>query len=141
MGGLHGKVAAEYLGSTLAFDFRFATEDTTIMFNNVALGFQVSGALAFFLPRYVGPAKATELLISNETITAQQALELGLISDIVAPDGLEDRCRQKLAEIAKLPMSAVAATRRLLQPESMEVERFLERSFKAIYIAGIRKTR
>ncbi|MGH3392249.1 MAG: enoyl-CoA hydratase/isomerase family protein [Actinomadura sp.] len=85
---LHGPVAGMGISFALACDFRFA--DPTTKFVSPFLNIGLSGGdvgLSWLLPRVVGPAKAAEILYRAQTLTAQHAHELGMVTDVVAAGG------------------------------------------------------
>ncbi len=60
--------------------------------------------MTYFLPRVIGPSKAAELMIEDPTMTAADALERGLVSQVVPADELLDVATAKAAELgAKAP--------------------------------------
>ncbi len=130
---MDGKITAEYLGTVLPYDFRFATLDTVFTFPNLRVGIPVTAHLAFYLVRHVGEAKAAEILLTGDDLRVAQAQQLGLITGIVPRDELEVRCLEQLARVTRLPAGAVAATRRLLRPEPEELEQMVARSFDKIW--------
>ena len=56
--------------------------------------------MTYFLPRVIGPSKALELLLNDPNLTAQDALDAGLVSEVVPADALMDRAREKAAKLA-----------------------------------------
>jgi enoyl-CoA hydratase/carnithine racemase len=124
--GLHGKVTLEYLAAVMPFDFRIATHDTEAIFPNVRLGFPPSGHLAYQLQRIVGPAKATEIFLSGDSLPAPQLLELGMVSKVVDDDSLKQQCIETLRKVCAQPPLALAATRQIMQPDEKDFNRFVE---------------
>ena len=60
--------------------------------------------MTYFLPRVVGPDQALQLLLNDPLLSAEQALELGIVSKVVAPDELLAEARAKAAKLgAKAP--------------------------------------
>ncbi len=127
--GIQGRVAGEFFATILPYDFRFAARDTVLIFPSVNLGFPPSGALAYYLERFVGPAKATEILMSGHELTVSDADALGLVTAVVDQEKLLERCLEALITVCRAPVSALSATRHLLQPEVTEIEAYLNRAF------------
>ena len=96
-------------------DMRIASEHAKFAEIFVKLGIIPGDGGAWFLPRAVGMAKACEMAFTGDTIDAQEALECGLVSKVVAADQLM-KAANKLAErIAVNPGHAVRMTKRLLR--------------------------
>ena len=57
----------------------------------------------YFLPRLVGPSLATELILSAETVSAAEALRIGLVSHVVPQDRLETETVQLADRLAAAP--------------------------------------
>jgi len=132
---MSGTLTGEELGVLLACDFRFATSDVTFTFPNMALGYPPTGALVFYLLQCLGPAETTRLLYSTKSLPVSEALELGLVSVTVPKNKLDTQCMEKLTELAALPPLAVAATRRMIQPDPLELSRFLTNSHETAWDA------
>jgi enoyl-CoA hydratase len=73
------------------------------------------GAIAGFggttrLPRLIGKGRATELLVTGRLVTAQEALQMGLVTRIVAPDNLLSAAENLVLEILSQSVVAVRMT-------------------------------
>src|ERR671933_989774 len=87
---LNGTTAGAGACIALASDLRIASTEARIAFLFVRVG--LSGAdmgACFLLPRFVGLAKATELLTTGDFISAQEAERIGLYNRVVPADELE----------------------------------------------------
>jgi enoyl-CoA hydratase/carnithine racemase len=102
----------------LASDFRILSEKGSFafLFTRVGLSGADMGA-AYLLPRIVGFGRATELLMLGDRIDAQQALAIGLASEVVAPDALLERAGALAQRLADGPALAIATTKTLLSRE------------------------
>lgn len=115
---LNGTTAGAGACIALASDIRIAAEEAKIAFLFVKVG--LSGAdmgAAFLLPRVVGLAKATELLMTGDFVSAQEAKEIGLYNRVVALEDLEDETRTFAEKLAAGPAFSLAMTKELLNRE------------------------
>jgi enoyl-CoA hydratase/carnithine racemase len=128
--GLQGKITGEYLGLTLAFDARFATADTVIVFNNVRTGWPGSPGLTHLMPRYIGISRALSLIHRGATIDAHEAYALGLVAEIVdTHQDLVDRCKKEILDISGDNRHLVKLHRQEIFPPVDEVRDALERYY------------
>ncbi len=131
--GMQGRISGEYLGITLAFDARIATADTTFSFDNVRTGMPGSPGLTYLLPRYVGIGKALSLIERGATIDADEALSLGLISDIVDnKQELVDRCQSDIRDLTEHHRFLVKYHRQHILPTPDEMETALRKYYDAL---------
>ncbi|NCF38186.1 MAG: enoyl-CoA hydratase, partial [Gammaproteobacteria bacterium] len=68
------------------------------------------GSSSYFLPRLVGLRRAQELMLTNRTLSAAEACELGLVTRVVADDELQaeaDKVARELAQGARLSTAYV----------------------------------
>lgn len=126
---INGPAAGAGLSLALAADFRIASEKAsfTTAFTGIALS--PDTGMSWHLPRLVGPAKAAELMLLNPTLKPDDALAVGLITQVVAPDDLLPTAQDLAARLATGPTLAYGMVRRLLRfaadhdlPETLALE-------------------
>src|SRR5438046_712040 len=102
----------------LASDIRIAAEEAKIAFIFVKVGLAGTDMGAtYLLPRVVGLAKATELLMTGDFISAQEAEQIGLYNRVVPRNQLETVTREFAEKLARGPESALAKTKEMLNRE------------------------
>ncbi len=94
----------------LATDIRYAVPAATFALEEVALGFYPTGHATVMLPKQIGWVHASEILYTAQPFSAQKALEIGLINEIVEPDALMARAFETADRIASNGPLAVKAT-------------------------------
>ena len=95
-------------------DFCLATAGVRFMAGYPAIGMTADGGLSYFLPRRVGARAATDYFLRSRTWTAEQARELGLVTEVVPDDELDGRAAALARELADGPTCAYGEVRRLL---------------------------
>ncbi|MBA2920158.1 crotonase/enoyl-CoA hydratase family protein [Sphingomonas sp. MAH-20] len=96
-------------------DIRIAAETAVFAESFVKIGIVPGDGGAWLLPRIVGFSRATELALTGETIGADEALRIGLVSRVVPAGELMAAARAVADRIAANPPHAVRMTRRLLR--------------------------
>ena len=84
----------------LACDFRIASERAVFGQPEILLGIIPGGGGTQRLPRLVGPARAKDMILTGRQVRAAEALEIGLVDEVVAPDALMARALERAAELA-----------------------------------------
>ena len=114
------------LNVSLACDYRIVSDNT--VFNNfhLDLGLVPKGGSAFFLTKMIGSGKAYEILLSEETLTAQEALRLGIVDKVVALSALEEAALKTAQHFAQKPAGSLSGVKRLLNYSMREIEGYLE---------------
>ena len=97
---VNGPAAGAGFSLALACDIRIASESAFFACAYGRIGASPDGGMTYFLPRVIGPSKALELLLNDPNLSAKDALEAGLVSEVVAPDALMDRAREKATKLA-----------------------------------------
>lgn len=100
---------------TLMADVRIAGESAVFAESFVKLGLVPGDGGAFLLSRVVGWAKATEMALTGDPLSAEEALAHGLVSRVVPDADLIDTARDVARRIAANPTHAVRLTKRLMR--------------------------
>lgn len=121
------------LGTTLLLhcDLVYAAPSAVFRMPFVDLGIVPEAASTLLLPRRLGFAKASELLLLGEPFNADEALRLGLINGIVPTEQLEAHALSRARALAAKPREAITATRRLIRGDRSEVLAAMEREAAA----------
>ena len=82
--GINGPCAGAALGIVLACDLRFASDEAKFVVGFGGIGLVPDSAVSLLLPALIGLGRAEEFYFSNAPISAQQALEWGLVNRIFA---------------------------------------------------------
>ena len=85
----------------LASDIRIASEKATMGLTETRLAVIPGAGGTQRLPRLVGKGKAKEMIYTAKRIDAAEALSIGLVNHVCAPDALLDTCRQLAADICE----------------------------------------
>ena len=128
IGALNGTVAGAGAVIATACDMRVAAESAKIayLFTRVGLSGADMGA-AWMLPRIVGLAKAAELLMTGDFISAEEAHRIGLYNTVVADGAALDAAAELAAKLSRGPSFALEITKDALNREaSMDLAGALE---------------
>jgi enoyl-CoA hydratase/carnithine racemase len=110
---IHGYCLGGGFELAMACDLRVATRSATFGLPEIELGILPSSGGTLRLVRALGPARATELVLSRRRFSADEALRLGVVTEIVD----EDATSRALAlgeDLASLPPTAVDVTKRAI---------------------------
>jgi enoyl-CoA hydratase/carnithine racemase len=122
--GLQGEIVTPFIGTVLAGDFRYATPDTVFSMAHLKYNIYPVGAVPFFLGRCVGQAKALDLLLRSREIKADEALELGLINEIINGKEYESKCREKADYYASFNSRMIELTKSLTYNIKKELDQY-----------------
>ena len=129
---LQGIVVTPFFGASLSSDFRFASEGMSFSLAHIKYGFPPTGGIAYFLPRYLGQARAVELLIRGGNIGAEEALEMGLINKVFAKEKFEEDCIKEAKEICKIDPQVINLTQSCIYYFQDEIKKCIDREKKLI---------
>jgi enoyl-CoA hydratase len=83
-------------------DIRLATANARFAWNFAHRGLVPdTGAGSWLLPRLIGPARALKLLYTGEPLSAEEALAIGYVDRLVAPEALQDEARALARAVLK----------------------------------------
>ncbi len=111
---VNGVAAGAGFSLALACDIVIASSEARFTQAYTKLGLVPDGGSTYFLPRLVGPAKAAELAMLNPMLSAEQALEMGLINKVVPHADLREEAWQMASILANGPTVAYGRLKRLL---------------------------
>jgi 2-(1,2-epoxy-1,2-dihydrophenyl)acetyl-CoA isomerase len=109
-----GVAAAGGFGLAMCCDLVVASERASFEWAYSKTGLSGAESSTFMLPRLVGFRRAMELVLLNPRLTAQRALELGLINAVHPTATFDEQVRQVAETVAAGPPAALAAAKSLL---------------------------
>lgn len=92
---------------TLVCDMRFASTKARFGEAYMRLGFCPDAGGSYLLPRIVGEARASEMIYTGRIIDAEEALRIGLVSEVVEPEDLAKRAMEQARTFAAGPTVAI----------------------------------
>lgn len=117
----------------LACDMIIAADDAKFSQVFINIGFIPDFGGAYFLPRLVGLARAKELVFTGRTIKAQEAKEIGLVTQVVPKEQLESVVMELAGTMAQRSAKALAFDKSMLNrsldsdlPTMLEFEAFAQ---------------
>jgi enoyl-CoA hydratase/carnithine racemase len=130
---VNGAAAGAGMNLALACDMRIASSAAKFSQAFVKRGLAPDWGGSYFLPRVVGSAKACELIFTGDSIDAAEALRLGIVNSVVAPDELMNAAYTLARKIAAGPPVAIALSKRAIHKnpdgnlrEALEFETFAQ---------------
>lgn len=130
---INGGAAGGGLAIALLHDVRIACRSAKLAPNFVALGLGPELGISWMLTRLVGVHKAFDLITRTKPIEADEALDVGLVDQLVEPDELLDAAIDRANAFASLPSVAVRMAKRLVrQAEQSTLADQLEREWSSM---------
>ena len=127
---LNGATAGGGFALALLHDFRFMASTARITPGFGRLGLGPEMGVGWLLPRTVGQRAARDMLYRCPVLTAEEALEVGLVDEVVEPELLELRTLSYAKELAAQPALATRAAKRLLTAAAeLDLDQYLEREW------------
>jgi len=144
---VNGVAAGAGANIALACDFVVAAESASFIQAFSKLGLVPDSGGTFLLPRLVGRARATALMMLGDRVKAEQALAWGMIHEVVPDAALHDVAHALAVRLAGMPTHALGLTKRLLDASAgndLEAQLGLEEALQreagrsADYVEGVR---
>lgn len=110
---VNGAAIAGGTGLVTVCDFALAVPEATFGYTEVRIGF-IPAVVSSFLMASIGEKRTRDLLLTGRIFSAQEAHQLGLINEIVAPEELMKKARELAARLMENSPASVRATKRLL---------------------------
>jgi 2-(1,2-epoxy-1,2-dihydrophenyl)acetyl-CoA isomerase len=111
---VNGPAAGAGFGLALACDMRIVAASARLTAGYVRRGLSPDAGVSWLLPRHVGLARASEILLTGRDVDAAEAERIGLAAEVVPDAELLPRARECASRLAAGPPIAQALTKRLL---------------------------
>jgi 2-(1,2-epoxy-1,2-dihydrophenyl)acetyl-CoA isomerase len=134
---VNGTAAGAGLGLVLAADLAIAARSAKFAPAYTGVGLTPDAGCTFLLPRAVGYKRAMELFLTNRVLDAQQALDWGLVNQVVEDESLAETAAALAARLAAGPVGAFGAVKRLLADAEPGFEAQLARESRSISSRGM----
>jgi 2-(1,2-epoxy-1,2-dihydrophenyl)acetyl-CoA isomerase len=115
LAAVNGPAAGAGLSLAAACDVRVASDAATFVPGFIGIGLVPDSGGSWFIHRLLGYARAFEWMVSNRRLSAEEALAWGLVSEVAAADGFEERVAALAEWYAGLPTRGVAMTKQLFE--------------------------
>ena len=127
---IHGYCMGGALEFALMCDLRFVSEETTLAVVETRFA---DGVATMIFPWIIGPARAKDIIFSGRRIAAEEALSLGLVNRVVAPDDLDEETRRYARMLTKMAPEALYWNKRAINGamEAMGLRSALELGLEA----------
>ncbi len=120
LAAVNGAAAGAGMSFAVQCDFVIASQKASFMAAYTAAGLSPDGSSTYFLPRLIGERRAKEMLITNRKVTADEALQWGLVNQVVDA-GTELEVALALAkQLASGPSKSFGSVKRLINSSSTE---------------------
>lgn len=102
------------LGLVCASDIVVASRSAKFFSGAVRVGMAPDGGSSVTLTQLVGLRQALRILLTNPTLSAEEAAAIGLVTEVVDDDALTDAVERIAGQLAAMPTQALSATKRLV---------------------------
>src|SRR5438093_4439647 len=109
---INGVAIQTGLSLALSCDFRIAATEARMGSGTLRFGFLPDEGGQYLLVQLMGVAKAMDFLMRNRIVSADEALELGLVHEVVPGEQLQDRALELATELANGPQAAMRLLKR-----------------------------
>jgi len=106
---VNGVAAGAGAGFAFACDFRIASKSASFLLAFANVGLSLDSGASWTLPRLIGSARATALSLLAEPVTADAALDMGLVNAVVEPERVLPAAHELAARLAAGPTLAYAS--------------------------------
>ncbi|TCP29249.1 short chain enoyl-CoA hydratase /enoyl-CoA hydratase [Scopulibacillus darangshiensis] len=134
---VNGTAAGAGMSLALACDFRLASEKASFIEAFIHVGLVPDSGNLYYLPRLVGYAKALELAVLGEKVSAEEALNLGLVTKVLPHDDYNASVQAFAEKLAGMPTKAIGLIKRYMrQSFETNLDQMLENEAFAQRTAG-----
>lgn len=112
---VNGAAAGAGCDITLTGDVRFASTKSKFLEAYIKVGYPPDVGGSWLLPRVVGMPKATQMILTGDTVPAEEALKIGLADFVCEPENLMTEAMAYAKKLANGPTVAIVEAKKLLQ--------------------------
>lgn len=126
---INGTAAGAGFSMALATDLAIASSEAKFTMAYTAVGLSPDGSSSFYLPRLVGTRRAAELMMTNRRLSADEALQWGLVNQVVPPEEVMPTAMALAKQLASGPTKSYGVVKKLLTQtfnESLETQMEIE---------------
>ncbi|MBA2525462.1 MAG: enoyl-CoA hydratase/isomerase family protein [Pyrinomonadaceae bacterium] len=126
IGAVNGPASGAGCNLALACDLRIASTEATFSQSFVKLGLHPDWGGTYFLPHLVTPNRACEMFFLGDVMDAEEALRLGIVNRVAAPEDLVPAVRELAERLRDAPPISIAAAKQAVYlSQSAELEEML----------------
>jgi 2-(1,2-epoxy-1,2-dihydrophenyl)acetyl-CoA isomerase len=134
---INGAAVAGGLTLALACDFRIAAESARLGDTSLKFALIPDEGGAYFFPRAMGMDRALKMSLLSEIYPARQAMELGLVTEVVPDADLMTTARELAGGLAEGPPIAIRLTKRMMYKQrTMDLDNALEDAAMATLVSN-----
>lgn len=134
---VNGTAAGAGMSLALACDFRLVSENASFIEAFIHIGLVPDCGNLYYLPRLVGHAKALELAVLGEKVSANEAKEFGLATKVFTEDDFIDGVNKFTNRLADMPTKAIGLIKRYMQESwELSLDELLKKEAYAQQAAG-----
>lgn len=111
---INGTAAGAGFSIAVATDLAIAVDSAKFTMAYTNAGLSPDGSSSYFLPRRVGDRRARELMLTNRLLSAQEALDWGILNQVVSADEFDDAVAKLAGSLATGPTRAFGRVKQLL---------------------------
>ncbi len=112
---LNGVAAGAGAGVALACDVVIASEAATLLMAFARIGLVPDSGISYILPRLLGTRRSFELMALPESLSADEALRLGMINRVVPATSLDEAVEEVVQRLATAPTKAIGYIKKMLR--------------------------
>jgi len=111
---INGTAAGAGFSIAVATDLAIAVDSAKFTMAYTNAGLSPDGSSSYFLPRRVGDRRARELMLTNRLLSAQEALDWGILNQVVSAEEFDDAVAKLAGSLATGPTRAFGQVKQLL---------------------------
>lgn len=121
VGAINGHAVGISVTTLALYDLVYTSDKATFHAPFSQLGQSPEACSSYLFPKIMGPSKANELLLINKKITAQEAKERNLVSEIIPHNKFEEEIAKKVKYMVSLPVKSLIYAKKLTRDQDRKV--------------------